>query len=135
MTDRKIEDVLGENQCGIRSGKRTRNAIGMLKIISGRPFDTEKELCACLINWQMGWTELMQKLNVSGIDWRERTLISKLYINQCVKLKLDQGETRSVKMEGELDNDALCLRFYSTYTTNTFPRNFLKALKIEWEDK
>jgi hypothetical protein len=54
-TDRKIEDVLGENQCGFRSRKRTRNAIGMLKIMSERPFDTEKVLCACFINWQMDW--------------------------------------------------------------------------------
>jgi len=48
--DRKIEDVLGENQCGFRSGKRTRNANGMLRIISGRTFDIEKELCACFID-------------------------------------------------------------------------------------
>jgi hypothetical protein len=41
-----------------------------------------------------------------------------------------------MKIEGELDNDVLCLRFYSTYKTNTFPRNFLKALKIpNLEDK
>jgi hypothetical protein len=80
----------------------------------------------------MDWTELMQILK----DWREGTLINKLYMDQCVKVKLDQGETRSVKMEGELNSDAFCLRFYSTYTTNTFPRNFLKALKIsKWEDK
>ena len=57
----------------------------------------------------------MQNLNVTGMDWRERTLISQLYVNQCVKLKLDQRETRSLKMDGELENDAICLRFYFTY--------------------
>ena len=78
----------------------------------------------------------MQNLNVTGIDWRERILIGKVYMDQCVKIKLDQREIRSVRMEGELENDALCLRFYSTYTTNNFPRNFLKALKIsKWKDK
>ena len=30
----KNEDVLGEDQCGFRRGKRTGDAIGMLKIIS-----------------------------------------------------------------------------------------------------
>jgi hypothetical protein len=134
-TDRKIEDVLGENRCGFRSDKRIRDATGMLRKISERPFDTEKELCACFIDWQLDWTELMQNLNVTRIDWRERTLIGKQYMDQCVKIKLDQVEIRSVKMEEELYNYALCLRFYSTYTTNTFPRNFLKALKIsKWED-
>ena len=31
---RKIKDVLGKNQFGFRRGKGTRNAIGMLRIIS-----------------------------------------------------------------------------------------------------
>jgi hypothetical protein len=30
--ERKIEDVLGEDQFGFRRGKRTRNAIGVLRI-------------------------------------------------------------------------------------------------------
>ena len=32
--EKKIEDVLGEDQFGFRRGKGTRDAIGMLKIIS-----------------------------------------------------------------------------------------------------
>jgi hypothetical protein len=33
-SERKIEDVLGEDQFGFRRGKGTRDAIGMLRIIS-----------------------------------------------------------------------------------------------------
>ena len=33
-TERKIEDVLGEDQFGFRRGKGTRDAIGMIRIIS-----------------------------------------------------------------------------------------------------
>jgi len=33
-SEKKIEDVLEENQIGFRRGKGTRDAIGMLKIIS-----------------------------------------------------------------------------------------------------
>jgi hypothetical protein len=32
--ERKIEDVLGEDQFGFRKGKGTRNSIGLLRIIS-----------------------------------------------------------------------------------------------------
>jgi len=32
--EKKIEDVLGEDQCGFRRGKGTRDAVGMLRIIS-----------------------------------------------------------------------------------------------------
>jgi hypothetical protein len=39
----------------------------------------------------------MQILKVTGIDLRERRMIGKLYIDQYVKVRLDQGETRNVK--------------------------------------
>ena len=37
------------------------------------------------------WTKLMQILKETGIDWRERRLISNLYMYQCVKVRLDKG--------------------------------------------
>ena len=40
----------------------------------------------------------MQILKISDIDWRERRLISKLYMDQRVKVRLDRGETRSVQI-------------------------------------
>jgi hypothetical protein len=39
----------------------------------------------------------MQILKENGIDWRERRLISKLFMEQSIKILLDQGETMSVK--------------------------------------
>jgi hypothetical protein len=61
------------------------------------------ELCVCFIDWQkafdgVNWTKLMQILKGTGIDWRERRLISDLYMNQRVKVRLNRGETRSVKI-------------------------------------
>ena len=44
----------------------------------------------------VNWTKLMQIVKRTGIDWRERRLISKLYMDQRVKIRLDRGETRSV---------------------------------------
>jgi len=41
---KKIEDVLGEDQFGFRRGKGTRDAIGMLRIISERTLEIEEEL-------------------------------------------------------------------------------------------
>ena len=42
----------------------------------------------------VNWTKLMQILEETGSDWHERRLTSKLYRDQSVKLKLDQGERR-----------------------------------------
>jgi len=67
----------------------------MLRIISERALEIDEELCVCFIDWQKA--ELMQILRGTGIDRRERRLISNLYMAQSVKVRLDRGETRSVK--------------------------------------
>jgi hypothetical protein len=96
--ERKTEDALGEDQFGFRIGKGTRDAIGMLRIISERTLVIDEELCVCFIDWQkafdrVNWSKLMQILKGIGIDWRERRFISKLYMEQSVKIRRDQGET------------------------------------------
>jgi hypothetical protein len=40
----------------------------------------------------------MQILKKIGIDWRERRLISNMYMAQSVKVRLNRGETKSVKI-------------------------------------
>jgi hypothetical protein len=125
--ERKIEYVLGEDEFGFRRGKGTRDEIGMLRIISEQTLDTNEELCMYFTDWQMVFdhvnqTQLMQILKRTGIDWCERRLISKHYMNQSVKLKLDQWETRSVKI-GRGVRQACCMspilfNLYSNYLTN-----------------
>jgi hypothetical protein len=73
----------------------------MPRIMSERTL--EIELCVCFTDWQEGfdrvnWTKLMQILKETGIDWRERRVISDLYMVQSVKVRLNRGETRSVKI-------------------------------------
>jgi len=102
-TERKIEAVLGEDKFGFRRGKGTRDALGIMRIITERTLETDEELCVCFIDWQKAFdrvncTKLMQILKRTGIDWRERRLISKLYMDQRIKERLDQGETRSVQI-------------------------------------
>ena len=97
--EKKIEDVLGEDQFGFRSGKGTRDAIGMMRIIAEQTLEVDEDLCVCFIDWQkafdrVNWTKLMQILKGIGIDWREIRLVSKLYMEQ----KEDRGETTSVQI-------------------------------------
>jgi hypothetical protein len=86
----------------------------------------DEELCACFIDWQkafdrVNWTKLKQILKEIGIDWHERRLISKLYMEQSVRIRLDQRETRSVKI-GRGVRQGYCLspilfNLYSEYRT------------------
>jgi hypothetical protein len=62
------------------------------------------------------------------INWCERRLISKLYMDQNVKLRLDQGETRSVKI-GRAVGQCYCLSpilfsLYSKYLTKELLEEF-----------
>jgi hypothetical protein len=71
--EKKIEDVLGEDQFGFRRRKGTRDAIGMLRIISEQTLEIDEELSVCFIDWQkaferVNWTKLMQILKETGID-------------------------------------------------------------------
>jgi hypothetical protein len=76
---------------------------------------------------RVNWTQLMPILKRTGIDWYEGRLIIKLYMGQSVKLKLDQGERRLVRLDEQLDKDAVRHRFYSTCTANTLTRKLLKG--------
>jgi len=49
-TEKKIEDVLEEDQFGFRRRKGTRDAIGMLRIISERTLEIDEELSVCFID-------------------------------------------------------------------------------------
>jgi hypothetical protein len=111
--EKKTEDVLGEDQFGFRRGKGIRDAIGMVRIISERTLEIDKELCLCFIDWQKAFgrdncTKLMPILKGTGRDWRERRLISNFYMAQYVKVRLDRGETRSVRI-GRQVRQGCCL--------------------------
>jgi len=75
----------------------------MLRIISERALEIDEEISVCFIDWQkafdrVNWTKLMQILKETGIDWRGRRLISNLYMTQSVEVRLNRGETRSLKI-------------------------------------
>jgi hypothetical protein len=65
--------------------------------------DIGEEICICFIDWQKAfdhvkWTKLMEIVKNTSIDWHEGRLISKLYMDQSVKVWLDQGVTKSIEI-------------------------------------
>jgi retron-type reverse transcriptase len=113
----------------------------MLRIISERTLDIDEELCACFVDWQnafdrVNWTKLMQILKATRRDWQKRRLVSKMDMEQSVKVRLDQGETRSVKI-GRGVRQGWCLSpILFNYTASTLRRELLKGLETsKQEDK
>jgi len=72
-----------------------------LRIIPEQTLDINAESCACFIDWQkefdrVNGAKLMQILKETGFDLHVIKLISRLYIDQNVRMRLDQWETRNV---------------------------------------
>ena len=68
---------IGEDQFGFSRGRGTRDGIWMLCVISNRTLEIDEKLIICFIDWlksfdQVNWTKLMQILNETSIDSRER---------------------------------------------------------------
>jgi hypothetical protein len=119
--------VHGEDKVRFRGRKATRDATGMLSIMSEQTLNRDEEICACFKDWQktsehVKWKKLMQILNKTGIDWHKRRLISKLYMDQSIKVQLEEAE------EG-LGRSVVSHRFYSTYRASTLQRELFQHLE------
>ena len=69
----KIEKVIEEEQFGFQKGKFTRDAIGLMRIISERVLDVKEEMCLCFIDRQkafdyVDWTKLLEMLRNIGVN-------------------------------------------------------------------
>jgi retron-type reverse transcriptase len=100
---RELRFYSEKNTFGFRKGKGTADAIGMIRIILEQSLKIYEELSVCFKDRQktfdrVNWTKLMQIRKETGIDWRERSLINNLYMAQSVKVRLNRGETRRVKI-------------------------------------
>ena len=133
--------MLGEDHFGLRRGRGTGDAIGMLRIISEKALDIDEELRACLANWQkafdrVNWTKFMQILKITGICWCGRRLIRKLYVDQSAELNWTRVRQEVRRLEEKLQNVAVCRRVYSSCSAHTVPGEFLKTLETsKWQNK
>src|SRR6218665_130546 len=83
----KSRRIPWENQFGFRKGCGTREAIGVMRMLCERSLEHDNELFICFVNFEKAfdrvkWTKLWHILKTIGIDWRDRRLISNLYLQQ-----------------------------------------------------
>ena len=95
-TERKIQDVLEEDQFGFRRGKGTRNATGMMRIIAERTLEIDEEICVCFIEWQKAFdrvnrTKLMQILKRTESTGGKEDLLANFTWIRGLKYDLTKG--------------------------------------------
>ena len=64
------------------------------------------------------WNKLLEMLRNIGVTWGERRLIRNLYMGQRVKLRLNQGKPKGLRLEEKSDRDIAYHPYYLTYMEN-----------------
>ena len=88
----KARDFKGQIQFGFRKGCGTRDAIGVMRMICERSLEFGSNVYLeipyiCFVDFEkasdrVNWEKMMKVLQSIGVDWRDRRMISELYMNQ-----------------------------------------------------
>src|SRR6476469_4955973 len=93
-------DFIGRNQIEFRKGCGTRDAIGVMRMICERSLEFENNVYVCFVDFEkafdrVNWEKMMKILQSIGVDWRNRRMISELYMSQEVVVRIADGESDS----------------------------------------
>src|SRR6476469_5425016 len=96
----KARDFIGRNKFGYRKGCGTRDAIGVMRMICERSLKFGNNVYICFVDFgktfdRVNWEKMMKILQSIGIDWRDRRMMSELYMNQEAVVRIAGGESYS----------------------------------------
>jgi exonuclease III len=91
----KTVSVIGKTQFGFRRGVGTRDAIGVLRTVVERSIEFGNEIYICFVDFEkafdrVNWAKMLSILKNIGVDWRDRRLISELYMGQTAVVKIGE---------------------------------------------
>ena len=94
----KAGDYISKTQFGFKRGCGTRDAIGVMRMLSEKMLDHGKELFVCFVDYEkafdkVNWVKMMGILKDLGIDWRDRRLICELYMKQEAVVRIMNEES------------------------------------------
>ena len=95
----KAEYFIGKTQFGFKKGFGTRDAIAVLRMLYERCLEHENDVFVCFVDYEkafdrVNWKKLMEILKKIGIDWRDRRMISSLYMQQEAIIRVADGESK-----------------------------------------
>src|SRR6476619_3565400 len=96
----KARDFIGRNQFGFKKGCDTRDAILVMIMICERILEVGYNIYTCCVSFEkafdrVNWEKMMKVLQSIGVDWRDRRMISELYMNQEAVVRIAGGESDS----------------------------------------
>jgi len=96
--EEKAKDLIGRNQFGFRRGCGTRDAIGVIRVLCERSMEHGNDVYICFVDFEkafdrVSWEKMMKVLKNLGVDWRDRKMISELYLNQEAVIRVGEEES------------------------------------------
>src|ERR1043165_3056160 len=95
----KAKDFISRNQFGFRRGCGTREAIGVIRMLSERSIEHDNDVYVCFVDFEkafdrVDWLKMMETLASIQVDWRDRRLIRELYMCQEAAVRVAEGESQ-----------------------------------------
>ena len=95
----KILPEISNEQCGFIKGKGTRNAIFILRMLTERAIEVNKDLYICFVDFEKAFDRvkhenLMKMLEDLNVDGKDLRLVKNLYWKQEATVRVCNGETR-----------------------------------------
>ena len=96
----KARNFIGRNQFGFRKGCGTRDAIGVMRMICERSLEFGNNVYICFVDFdkafdRVNWEKMMKVLQSIGVDWRDRRMVSDLYMIQEAVVRIAGRESDS----------------------------------------
>ena len=117
----KLKLEIAEEQYGFMKGKGTRNAIFIMRMLTERAIEVQKEVHMCFIDYEKAFNkvkhsdliEILQTVNLDGKDVR---IINNLYWSQEAAVNIDNNLTPWIKIKrGERQGCILSPYLFSIY--------------------
>ena len=101
---RKLKPEIAEEQYGFMKGKGTRNAIFIMRMLTERAIEVQRDVYMCFLDYEKAFDkvrhtdmiEILQRLNLDGKDIR---IITNLYWNQLAAVNIDNKLTSWVEIK------------------------------------
>ena len=90
----KLKTEIAEEQCGFVEGKGTSNAVYLIRILTKRAFEVQKNFYLCFIDYTKAFdrvknNEIMDQLTQLKIDGKDLRIIKNMYWEQVAAMRVE----------------------------------------------